>query len=249
MAHPTGRQRPLDPPHSEPDHLLETAAESVAQQAESPFDQFVLRATGWFADHTAIRLAVVLTALALALAPGVILVIFPDLTDPVAGFSYAGVFLTNLASTATFFFPVPGLTAAAQTLIATEGEKSNTPWLVGVAGGAGMAVGEITAYYGGYLGAELVRGREFGGPVRLRHVVERVVGGVNWLMKRWGMATLFVLSAIPNPLFEVAGLTAGSVRMPFRRFLLSVTAGKILRGILLAYYGANAFDSIKHLLF
>jgi membrane protein DedA with SNARE-associated domain len=248
MAQPTERQRSPDPPHQPPDHLLETAAEEVARRAESPLDRFVLRATGWFADHTAIRLAVVVTALAMALAPGLILVIYPDITDPVAGFSYVGVFLTNLASTATFFFPVPGLTAAAQTLIATEGEKSSTPWLVGIAGGAGMAVGEITAYYGGYLGAELVRGREFGGPKRLRRVIERVVGGVNWLMKRWGMATLFVLSAIPNPLFEVAGLTAGSVRMPFRRFLLSVTAGKVLRGILLAYYGANAFDGIKHLL-
>ena len=248
MAHSTGPQRPHDPPHHEPDHLLETAAEAVARRAESPLDRFVMRSTGWFADHTAIRLAVIVTALALALAPGVILVIFPDLTDPVAGFSYGGVFLTNLASTATFFFPVPGLTAAAQTLIATEGEKSGVPWLVGVAGGAGMAAGEISAYYGGYLGAELVRGREFGGPQRLRRVIERVVGGVNWLMQRWGMATLFVLSAIPNPVFEVAGLTAGSVRMPFRRFFVSVTAGKILRGILLAYYGANTFDGIKHLL-
>ena len=110
-----------------------------------------------------------------------------------------------------------------------------------------MAAGEITAYYGGYLGAELVRGREFGGPSRLRRNIERAVSGVNWLMQRWGMATLFVLSAIPNPLFEVAGLTAGSVRMPFRRFMISVTAGKILRGILLAYYGADALDGVKHL--
>ncbi len=248
MAHPTRPQHPNDPPPPAPEHPLETAAEAVARRAESPLDRFVLRATGWFAEHTAVRLVVVVAALALALAPGIILVIVPDLTDPVAGFSYGGVFLTNLASTATFFFPVPGLTAAAQTLIATEGESSGTPWLVGIAGGAGMAVGEITAYYGGYLGAELVRGREFGGPRRLRRIIERVVGGVNWLMQRWGMATLFVLSALPNPLFEVAGLTAGSVRMPFRRFLISVTAGKILRGILLAYYGANAFDGVKNLL-
>ena len=249
MAHSTDPELPHDPPEPQSDHLLETAAETVARRAESPLYRFVLRATGWFADHTAIRLVVVVTALAAALAPGIILLIFPDLTDPVAGFSYGGVFLTNLASTATFFFPVPGLTAAAQTLIATEGEASDLPWLVGVAGGAGMAIGEITAYYGGYLGAELVRGREFGGPPRLRRVIERAIGGVNWLMKRWGMATLFVLSAVPNPLFEVAGLTAGSVRMPFRRFLISVTAGKILRGILLAYYGANAFDGVKNLLF
>ena len=56
-------------------------------------------------------------------------------------------------------------------------------------------------------------------------------------MDHWGMPTLFVLSAIPNPLFEFAGVTAGSVRMPFRQFFVSVTAGKIVRGILLAYLG------------
>ena len=247
MAYSTEPRGPHDPPHHEPDHLVETAAAAVARRAESPLDRFVKRSASWFAEHTAIRLVVVVAALALALAPGIILVIFPDLTDSVAGFGYLSVFLTNLASTATFFFPVPGLTAAAQTLIATEGEKSGVPWLVGVAGGAGMAAGEITAYYGGYLGAELVRGRQFGGPNGLRRIIERTIGAVNWLMQRWGMATLFVLSAIPNPLFEVAGLTAGSVRMPFRRFIVSVTAGKILRGILLAYYGADAFDAIKHL--
>jgi membrane protein DedA with SNARE-associated domain len=37
--------------------------------------------------------------------------------------------------------------------------------------------------------------------------------------------------------FEIAGITAGSVRMKFRRFFIAVTAGKVVRGILLAYLG------------
>jgi membrane protein YqaA with SNARE-associated domain len=232
----------------EDDDLLASAAEAVARRAESPVDRFVLRTTGWFAEHTTIRLVVAVSALALALAPGLVLLLFPDLTDSLTGLSYGGVFLMNLASTATFYFPVPGLTLAAQTIIATEGDASNAPWLVGVAGGLGMALGEITAYYAGYLGAEIVRGREFNGPRRLQSAVERILRGISWLMGRWGMATLFVLSAIPNPLFEIAGLTAGSVRMSFRRFLVSVTAGKILRGIILAYYGVNAFDWFEGLI-
>jgi membrane protein YqaA with SNARE-associated domain len=56
-------------------------------------------------------------------------------------------------------------------------------------------------------------------------------------MLRFGMITLFVLSAVPNPFFEIAGLTAGAVRMNFWRFLGAVTAGKILRGLALAYIG------------
>ncbi len=111
-----------------------------------------------------------------------------------------------------------------------------------------MAAGEITAYYGGYLGAELVRGRELPGPRAFHGTIERVVRWVNWLMDRWGMLTLFTLSAIPNPAFEIAGLTAGSVRMSFRRFLVSVTAGKIVRGILIAYYGQDFLDGLRAIL-
>lgn len=233
------------PSLDERDHLLEEAAEAVAERARTPFDRFVLRVTGWLAEHTYIRIGVAASALSVALLPGIVLLVDPGLTEGLEGFGYASVFLMNLASTATFYFPVPGLTAAAQTLIATEGDGSDLPWLVGVMGGLGMAVGEITAYYAGYLGAELVRGRELPGPRRLHGTIERAVRGIRWLMDRYGMVTLFVLSAIPNPLFEVAGLTAGSVRMAFRRFFVSVTGGKIVRGILIAYYGTDAFNAIR----
>jgi membrane protein DedA with SNARE-associated domain len=232
----------------EQDHIISDAAGRVSNRAETRFDRAVLRASGWLAEHTKTRIVAATLALIIALTPGVLLLIFPDATDGLEGFSYTGVFLTNLASTATFYFPVPGLTAAAQTLIATEGDASAFPWLVGIAGGAGMALGELTAYYAGYLGAELVRGRELPGPGRLRRLVERAVRGINWLMRRWGMATLFVLSAIPNPAFEVAGLTAGSVRMSFRRFLVAVVSGKIVRGLVLAYYGTDAWDGVTSIM-
>jgi membrane protein YqaA with SNARE-associated domain len=227
------------------DDVIATAADTRAPRAETRLDRFVLRSTRWFAEHTIIRIVVAIAALLLALAPGVVLLISPDLTDNLEGFGYASVFLMNLASTATFYFPVPGLTAAAQTLIATEGDASDVPWLVGIFGGAGMALGEVTAYYAGMLGAELVRGRDLPGPRRFHAAMQRAINGVNWLMKRWGMITLFALSALPNPLFEVAGLTAGSVRMQFRRFIVSVTGGKIVRGILLAYYGTDVYDAVR----
>ncbi len=227
------------------DPPIDTKTSAAPHRAETKLDRFVLRSTTWFGEHTIIRIVAAATALSLALAPGIALLINPDLTDSIEGLGYTSVFLMNLASTATFYFPVPGLTAAAQALISTEGDSARFPWLVGVLGGAGMAVGEVTAYYAGMLGAELVRGRELPGPKRFHGAMQRAINGVNWLMKRWGMLTLFVLSAIPNPLFEVAGLTAGSVRMQFRRFIISVTGGKIVRGLLLAYYGNDVFDAVR----
>jgi membrane protein DedA with SNARE-associated domain len=230
------------------DELYVEAIDTTAAQAHTRFDRFVLRVTGWFARHTIIRLIVALTGLTFAILPGILLLIFRDATDKLEGLGYASVFLMNLASTATVFFPVPGLTAAAQALIATEGENARLPWLVGIAGGLGMAIGEITAYYGGYLGAEMVRGRELPGPKRFHAMLGRVLHAIGWLINRWGVPTLFVLSAIPNPFFEVAGLTAGSVRMPFRQFLVAVTGGKIVRGILIAYYGADLWDGVTSIL-
>lgn len=218
------------------DNLEEEAARAVALRQDSPLDRFVLRLSGWLAEHTLVRAVLAGSLLVLVVSVGVILLVAPDLTDRLQGFGYAGVFLTNLASTATLFIPVPGLTAAGQTLIVSQGEK-HQPLLVGIAGGSGMALGEITAYYAGFLGAELARGRRIGGPAWFQQAAEGVVRAVNWLMGRWGMITLFVLAVIPNPAFEVAGITAGSVRMPFKRFFASVAVGKIIRGIILAYLG------------
>jgi membrane protein DedA with SNARE-associated domain len=149
---------------------------------------------------------------------------------------YAGVFLANLASTATLFIPVPGLTAAAQALIASSGSSLNPFW-VGVCGGLGMALGEITAYVAGMAASLIAAEEEIRAPRRLQPLIDRVTRRVDWLMDHFGMPTLFTLSVIPNPLFEVAGWTAGATRYPFWRFMAAVTPGKITRGLLLAYVG------------
>jgi membrane protein DedA with SNARE-associated domain len=229
-----------DPAHplNDPDHIYDTALERAVERAPTRFDRFILRITRWFGEHTIIRLVVVAVLMIGAVVQAVIFFIYDDeIAARLEGASYISIFLTNLASTATFLIPVPGLTAAAQALIIDQGADARFPWLVGVAGGLGMAVGEITAYYAGYLGSEFMRGRDLPGPKRFHGIIQRVVAWIDWLMDRWGMPTLFVLSVIPNPVFEIAGITAGSVHMKFREFFISVTAGKIVRGILLAYLG------------
>ncbi len=157
-------------------------------------------------------------------------------SERLKAFGYVGIFVLNLISTSTFFIPVPGLTAAGQALIVSEAPRLGA-WQVGLIGGLGMGLGEITAYVAGAAGREVARGRQVGGPTWFRNTVNKITSWISWLMRHYGMLTLFVLSAIPNPVFEIAGLTAGAVRMNFWRFLGSVTAGKILRGMALAYIG------------
>jgi len=148
---------------------------------------------------------------------------------------YPGVFVANFVGTATLFVPVPGLTAAGQALIVALAETHN-PWGVAFAGSAGMTLAETTAYTAGRIGRAV---REEGRPVKGRwgRTIRRAGAAVNRLMLRWGFLTLLVLSAVPNPLFEFAGITAGAVRMNFWRFLLAVFIGKTIRALALAFVG------------
>jgi membrane protein DedA with SNARE-associated domain len=54
-------------------------------------------------------------------------------------------------------------------------------------------------------------------------------------MQRHGMLTIFLLAAIPNPIFDVGGIVAGIIHMPVWRFIASAWAGKAVRLGMLAF--------------
>ena len=60
-------------------------------------------------------------------------------------------------------------------------------------------------------------------------------------MERRGTLVIFVVSLVPNPVFDVVGIAAGATRFPFLRFMLTVLAGKCLKGILVAYACYHGF--------
>ena len=162
------------------------------------------------------------------------------ITTVITTLGYPGVFIANFVGTATLFVPVPGLTAAGQALIVAL-DKSHNHWSVAFAGSAGMTLAETTAYTAGRIG-RAVR-EESDEPVKGRwgRALRRAGAVVDRLMLRWGFLTLLVLSAVPNPLFEFAGITAGAVRMNFWRFLLAVFIGKTIRALMLAFVGGWLF--------
>lgn len=156
--------------------------------------------------------------------------------DDLEPLGYPGIFLANFLGTATVFVPVPGLTAAGQAVIVAGSQTLFRPGVV-VAGAAGMTLAESTAYLAGMVGRGMAEERQMPVGGRLGEWLRRAAGWVDRLMARYGFATLLVLSAVPNPLFEFAGITAGAVRMNFWRFLLAVAIGKTTRVILLVIIG------------
>ena len=62
----------------------------------------------------------------------------------------------------------------------------------------------------------------------------------HWMTKS-GFLTLLTLAAIPNPLFDLAGIFAGATNYPIKRFLLATFAGKAVKFLTIALLGNNFF--------
>lgn len=139
---------------------------------------------------------------------------------------YLGVFLIAMAGSATIVLPTPSTVAVFGGAVVLDPVFGiPAPLLVGLVAGLGDALGEFSGYGLGFAGTDLVRHRS---------VYQRFE---RW-MERNGMATVFLLSTFPNPLFDVAGAAAGASRMPAGRFFLATLAGKIVKDLFLAYGGS-----------
>lgn len=142
---------------------------------------------------------------------------------------YPGVFLISMLAGGSMVFPVPS-----QAAILAAGAVLN-PLLVGISAGLGNATGEFTGYLAGYGGREVFSGTRQG--KRWRQLED-------WLRRR-GFFGLVVFAAIPNPIFDVAGLLAGSLGYPPSRFWLACAIGNSIKYTTLAYLGQAA---LLHLL-
>ncbi|MBM3959792.1 MAG: VTT domain-containing protein [SAR202 cluster bacterium] len=144
---------------------------------------------------------------------------------------YPGVWLFSLIGASAIFLPIPGLAAVCAAAAPSVGLN---PALLGVIAGSAEAIGELTGYLAGAGGGTFVqKNRHF---PRVR----------KWVMRRGGLV-FFAMSLVPNPLFDVAGIAAGSVRYPVRQFLLFTFLGKTIKSTWLAYgcyYGISAIQGL-----
>lgn len=160
-----------------------------------------------------------ISALIFVLALCFLLIAYRERVVELKGYGYLGVFLASLVSSATIVVPAPGWM-----IVATVGSILN-PLLVGIISGVGATIGEMTGYALGY-----------GGRIATKNsaLYQRMVG---W-MKKWGGITIFILALIPNPLFDIAGITAGLLRFPLWKFIIFGAAGRIPKHLFYAYTGA-----------
>jgi len=148
----------------------------------------------------------------------VVLYINQDRIQHLEAYGYPGIFILSILANATIIIPLPGvlLTAAMAVIL--------NPFWVAVAAGSGAALGELSGYLAGFSGQAVVE------------KADRQERLVNW-MRKYGDVTILVLAFIPNPAFDLAGITAGALKLPVWRFLFWVWIGKLAKMFLIAYGG------------
>lgn len=141
-----------------------------------------------------------------------------DRVEQFAEFGYPGIFLIALLANATVLLPAPGVA-----VIYAMGAIFN-PFAVGLAAGTGGALGEVSGYLAGFSGQAVIERMD---------VYDRIKP---WVDKYGGWAIL-VLSAIPNPFFDIAGIAAGIAKMPLLSFLVSTWIGQLIKMTIFALAG------------
>lgn len=158
-----------------------------------------------------------LLGLFLALVISVVIFVFRDKFTNLQGYGYAGLFLLSILGNATIVLPVPVV------LTAFLGGGIFNPFWVGVVVSLGATIGELTGYLAGMSGRDVIEKEKF----------KKIKG---W-MDKYGLWTIFVLAAVPNPAFDLAGIVAGATKISVYRYFLVVWLGKLLKFLLISYAG------------
>ncbi len=161
-----------------------------------------------------------LAGLLIALAAMAAIIAFyiknPDIFSQLQGYGYTGAFVISIILNGTLILPVSNMA-----VMMAIGATLPMPWLVGLAGGVGAAIGEMTGY---------VAGRGGRGLLAKNKMYNRVEGWV----KKWGWITVFLLSIIPFA-FDIVGIIAGALRMPVWRFFLACLLGRVISYTFMIY--------------
>jgi len=151
----------------------------------------------------------------------VLLFVFRNQVKKLEQYGYIGIFLISIAANATIIIPLPGVA------ITTAMGAIFNPLGVAIAAGLGAALGEMTGYMAGFSGQGVIGRVTF-----YEHLTY-------WMKQHQNLAYLaiLILAFIPNPLFDLAGMASGALKLPLWKFLIACAIGKVLKMLMFAYAG------------
>jgi uncharacterized membrane protein YdjX (TVP38/TMEM64 family) len=171
----------------------------------------------------------ILRVLAVIAVVGITVYIYSirDRVEEFTQYGYFGIFLVMLLANATVILPAPGVA-----VVFAMGSVFN-PLGVAFAAGAGGTIGELTGYLAGFSGQAVVENTK---------IYNRILP---WIQK-YGAWMILVLSAIPNPFFDIAGIAAGVAKIPVWQFLLACWVGQTIKMAMFAFAGYYSIDWIAN---
>ena len=155
----------------------------------------------------------------------------PETLARLRNYGYLGAFLISLVLNASILLPgivLPILSGLGIFFYSTTGILG--PIAVGLAGGAGAAIGEIVGYMAGFSGRGIVENRK---------LYERLTGWV----KRWGSIAIFIFSLVPL-FFDLVGLAAGVLRFPLWKFILICWLGRTVLYVIFLVLAALGWKAL-----
>ncbi|MGQ0600773.1 MAG: YqaA family protein [Anaerolineales bacterium] len=178
--------------------------------------------TNWRLTASRIGLIIVLVGLT------VLFYLIRDQVETLRRFGYPGIFLINLIASGSIVLPIPALPFVFA--MGAAREIYSVFW-IGIAAGLGSTFGELSGYGAGFSGQTLVENM----PLYQRFH--------RWT-ERYGVWTIIVLAIIPNPFFDMAGIAAGTLKLPLWKFFLATLIGKFIKMWVVAFAGANSIGWI-----
>ena len=132
---------------------------------------------------------------------------------------YGGVWLVSFIAAGSIILPIPGPAAVC---LAAAPDLGLNPLFIGLISASAEVLGEMTGYIAGLSGRSLFERNKY-------------YPKVHRLVQRRGGIILFFGAIIPNPLFDVIGIAAGSIGYPIKRFLAVVFVAKAIKSTGIAY--------------
>lgn len=170
---------------------------------------------------TSSRKTLILRGLSLVAFIGIIFFVFSvrDRAAELAVYGYPGIFMISLLAYATVFFPAPGLAV----VFSMSGVFH--PLGVAIAAALGAGLGESTGYLAGISGRSIIEKSS---------AYDKIQPFVN----KYGAWAIIILAIIPNPVFDVASVVAGALKLPYWKFLLAAWIGQMIKMTAIAYAGS-----------
>ncbi len=146
-------------------------------------------------------------------------------------YGYLGIFFISLLGAMSIFIPIPYTVV----IFILGGLSNYNPLLIGVAAGAGAAIGEFSGYLIGLGGRKVISGK-----------YKNRMDFLMRLFKKYGAIVIFVFALTPLP-DDLLFIPLGIMRYNLLRAFVPALLGKFFSNVIIAYSGYFSLEIVKNI--